>query len=110
MTLLLVLRYFYNHSLSMSNLNHAMVCLIPEEQEAKLIQKFRPISLVDCCNKMISKILTNRLQPLMNDLVDHTQIVFIKDRYVLINVLAAHELIHYVDKHKQKRHNIEGYF
>jgi Reverse transcriptase (RNA-dependent DNA polymerase) len=94
----------------MSNLNHAMVCLIPREQEANLIEKFRPISLVNCYFKMISKIFINRQQPFMNDLVDHTQTAFIKDRYILVNVLAADELIHYVDKHKQKRHNIESYF
>jgi Reverse transcriptase (RNA-dependent DNA polymerase) len=38
----------------------------------------------------------------MNQLVDATQSTFIKDRYIMNNVLAAHEIIHYATKHKQK--------
>jgi hypothetical protein len=38
----------------------------------------------------------------MNILVDNTQTAFIKDRYIIDNVLVAHELIHYATKNKQK--------
>jgi Reverse transcriptase (RNA-dependent DNA polymerase) len=38
----------------------------------------------------------------MNSLVDTTQSTFIKDRYIMDNVLTAHEIIHYAIKHKQK--------
>jgi Reverse transcriptase (RNA-dependent DNA polymerase) len=38
----------------------------------------------------------------MNSLVDHTQSAFIKNRYIMDNVMAAHEIIHYATKHKQK--------
>jgi hypothetical protein len=81
--MLLVFYHFYSHSLNVAKLNHAMVCLIPKEHDARVIKKYRPISLVDCCYKIIFKILTNRLQPLMNSLVDVTQSTFIKDRYIM---------------------------
>jgi hypothetical protein len=51
--LLLVVPHFYNHSLRVAKLNHAMLCLIPKEPNASIIQKFRSISLVDCCYKII---------------------------------------------------------
>jgi hypothetical protein len=70
--MMLVLYHFYSHSLNVAKLNHAMVYLISKEQDAKVIQKYRPISLVDCCYKLISKILINRLQHLMTHLVDVT--------------------------------------
>jgi hypothetical protein len=35
--LLLVLYHFYSHSLNVAKLNHAMVCLIPKEQNARVI-------------------------------------------------------------------------
>jgi Reverse transcriptase (RNA-dependent DNA polymerase) len=84
-----------------TRLNHAMVCLMPKEKEAKVIQKYMLISLVDCCFKIIWKFLTNRLAPLMHSLVDHSQYVFIKGRYILDNVLAANEIIHATKQAKQ---------
>jgi Reverse transcriptase (RNA-dependent DNA polymerase) len=71
-----------------------MVCLIPKEQEAKVIQKYKTISLVDCCFKIISKVLTNCLTPFMHSLIDHSQSAFIKGGYILDNVLATNEIIH----------------
>jgi Reverse transcriptase (RNA-dependent DNA polymerase) len=68
-----------------------MICLKSKEKEAKIIQKFRLISLVDCCYKIISKVLTNRLAPIMNNIVDPIQLVFIKGRYILDNVLTVTE-------------------
>jgi hypothetical protein len=70
--LLKILQHFYSHSLNTLKLNHAMVCLIPKEKEAKIIQKFRPINLMDYGYKILSKILTNRLTPFISHLVDHT--------------------------------------
>jgi hypothetical protein len=64
--LMLVLQHFYSHSLNILKLNHAMVCLIPKEKETKVIQKYRSISLIDCCYKIISKILANRLTHFMS--------------------------------------------
>jgi Reverse transcriptase (RNA-dependent DNA polymerase) len=100
--LLVLLQKFYSNSLEEARLNHAMVCLVPKEQEAKIIQKYRPISLVDCCFKILSKVLTNRLAPFMHSLVDQSQSTFIKGRYILDNVLAANEIIHAT---KQAKHS-----
>jgi Reverse transcriptase (RNA-dependent DNA polymerase) len=98
---LLLLQHFHSNSLEVARLNHAMVCLIPKEKEAKVIQKYMPISLVDCCFKIISKNLTNRLAPLMHSLVDHSQSVFIKGHYILDNVLVANEIMHATKQVKQ---------
>jgi Reverse transcriptase (RNA-dependent DNA polymerase) len=95
---MLVLQHFYHHSLHVAKLNHAMVCLIPKEKDLRIVQKYIPISLVDCCYKIISKILTNRLAPFMNNLVDNTQTVFIQGRYTQ----TAHEIIHHTKHAKNK--------
>jgi NADH dehydrogenase FAD-containing subunit len=39
---------------------------------------------------------------LENLIVDHNQLAFIKNRYIMDNVMAAHEIIHYATKYKQK--------
>jgi Reverse transcriptase (RNA-dependent DNA polymerase) len=92
--LMILLHHFHSNTLEVAKLNHTMVCLIPKEKETKKIQKYRLINLVDCCYKIISKILTNRLAPLMNNLVDPTQATFIKRMYILDNVLTVSEIIH----------------
>jgi Reverse transcriptase (RNA-dependent DNA polymerase) len=100
--LMLLLQHFYTHSLNVSKLNHAMLCLIPKESNAQVIQKFRLISLVDFSYKIISKVLTNRLTGCVGRLVDPAQAAFIPGRYILDNVLAANEIIHFVKVHGQK--------
>jgi Reverse transcriptase (RNA-dependent DNA polymerase) len=97
---MILLHHFHSNTLEVVKLNHAMVLLIPKEKEARKIQKYRLISLVDRCYKIISKIVTNRLAPLMNNLVDPTQTAFIKERYILDNVLAASEIIHSTKRDK----------
>jgi hypothetical protein len=73
-----IIQHFYSHSLNTLKLNHVMVCLFSKGKEAKIIQKFRPISLVDCEYKIISKILTNRLTHIISHLVDPTQLFLYK--------------------------------
>jgi Reverse transcriptase (RNA-dependent DNA polymerase) len=99
---MLLLQHFYTQSLNVSKLNHAMLCLIPKESNAQVIQKFRPISLVDCSYKIISKVLTNKLIGCVGRLVDPAQAAFIPGRYILDNVLAANEIIHFSKVHGQK--------
>jgi Reverse transcriptase (RNA-dependent DNA polymerase) len=100
--LMLLLQHFYNNALNVTKLNHVMMCLLPKEKDATVIQKFRPISLVDCSYKIIYKVLTNRLSIIVNTIVHEAQTTFIQGRFILDNVLAAHEIIHYAKLHKQK--------
>jgi hypothetical protein len=67
---MLLLHHFYVKSLRVIKLNHVMLYLISKESDARVIQKYRPIILVDYSYKIISKILTNRLSLYMNKIVD----------------------------------------
>ena len=49
------------------------------------------ISLCNVIYKVISKILVNRLKPLMNDLIIPYQNAFIKGRSITDDILIAHE-------------------
>ena len=59
-------------------LNSADVALIPKKDGADDITDFRPISLIHFIAKIISKVMSNRLAPHMNDLVSQAQSAFIK--------------------------------
>jgi hypothetical protein len=58
-----------NGELDLFRLNFSLLTLIPKEQDAKTIQKFRPIALTNCSFKIFSKCVTNRLGPISEDLI-----------------------------------------
>jgi hypothetical protein len=50
-------------------LNATMITLIPKENEAKTPDRSRPIALCNVVYKLISKVIENRLKPLLPTLV-----------------------------------------
>jgi hypothetical protein len=50
-------------------LNATMIALIPKENEAKTPYWYRPIALCNVVYKIISKVIENRLKPLLPTLV-----------------------------------------
>jgi len=97
-----LIRVFEQGDLNLDRLNYAMITLIPKEPEAKVLKKFRPISLINCSFKIFSKLLNNRMVRVADRLVASNQTTFIKGRFILESVVAAHEIIHEVHKRKQE--------
>jgi hypothetical protein len=95
---------FEQNQLNLDRLNFAMITLIPKEPEAKTFKKFRPISLINCSFKIFAKLLNNRLVKVANRLIASNQTAFIKGRYILKSVVAAHKIIH--DVHRKKEAGI----
>lgn len=87
-----ILSFFSTKHLPPST-NSTILTLIPKFPGATIIKDYRPIS---CCNtlyKVISKILVNRLKPLLPSIILPNQTAFIKGRLLLENCLLASELI-----------------
>jgi hypothetical protein len=93
---------WYNEHLDLYRLNFAMITLIPKENEARSMKKFRPISLLNCFFKIFTKVLTNRLARIINRLISYHQSAFIRGRYILESVVTAHEIIHDVHRKKEQ--------
>lgn len=60
---------FYRGNLDLKRLNFDMISLIPKVEEARSMKNFRPISLINCSFKKISKVLTLRLGKVINRLI-----------------------------------------
>ena len=86
---------FYFHDLDISKLNLAYVCLIPKKEITPSISNYKPISLINCSFKLITKLLADRLAKVMDFLIDDTQTTFIKGRNIMDNVVVATEVLHH---------------
>jgi hypothetical protein len=67
----------YGDKLDVYRLNFALITIIPKEKDDGSMNKFRPISLLNCSYKIFTKVLTNRM-------------------------VATHEILHSVHQGKKK--------
>ena len=65
---------FFNQMFSLNpdlaRINFAALTFIPKKEVANAPFDYGPISLVHFCIKIFTKVLTNMLQPFMNNLID----------------------------------------
>jgi hypothetical protein len=78
----------------MKSLNATIITLIPKENEARTLDRYRPISLCNVVYKIISKVIANRLKPLLPTLISQEHAIFIEGRQIIDNIIHAHEIIH----------------
>lgn len=84
---------FFNSGGSIiKEINHSFITLVPKSKSASALNEFRPIAYCNVIYKIISKILTNRLQLIIPSIVSQNQTAFIKGRQITNNILS-HELV-----------------
>jgi len=80
--------------------NASFLCLIPKVENPQQFGEFRPISLVGCLYKIISKALSIRLKKVISKVIDGRQSAFLEGRGLLDSVLVANEVL---EEYKRKR-------
>ena len=75
-------------------MNHTLICLIPKVAIPASVDDFRPIALCNVMYRILSKLLANRLKPLLPRLTDLNQTAFIRGRRITESILLVHELCH----------------
>lgn len=68
-----------NNGRSPSDINKTFICLISKCKNPKTLKEFFPISPCNMIMKIVSKMITNRLKPILPDLVDEGQSAFVKN-------------------------------
>lgn len=68
---------FHRGELDHYRLNFSLITLIPKEKDACTMSKFRPISLLNCSYKIFTKVLTNRMNLVVDRLICSNQTAFI---------------------------------
>lgn len=61
---------FQRGDVDLDGLNRALLVLLPKKDGANTPDAFRPISLQNCPMKLVTKMLSNRIRPLIPSLID----------------------------------------
>ncbi|GKV47795.1 hypothetical protein SLEP1_g54657 [Rubroshorea leprosula] len=85
------------------SLLQAHVALIPKGDAPDVIQKFRPITLLNVAYKVLSKVLVNRLRPYLQELIGPFQSSFLAGRSTIDNIVLTQEAVHSIRHRKGKK-------
>ena len=80
--------------------NVTFLTLLPKEQGVESPGKFRPISLCNVVLKIITKVMANRLKPILPDLISPEQSGFMEGRQIMVEIILTHEMIHSLEQTK----------
>jgi hypothetical protein len=78
------------------DLNMTNIALIPKCNSQTSMRDWRPIALCNVLYKLISKVLANRLKVVLPKCISDNQSAFVQCRFILDNVMAAIEVIHFM--------------
>jgi hypothetical protein len=100
--ILRLFQQFYTQSLDTSSINTTYLILHPKNNCARTPAQFRPISLQNCPIKAIAKLLVNRLQKFIPQLIHGDQTGFVSSRSIFENFTYVAKLLN--SCHKRKAH------
>ena len=87
----------------LKSINHTFITLVPKVNNPERVSDLRPISLCNVIYKIFSKVIANRLKPMLNSIILETQSTFIADRLIIDNISIAFESLHHMKLIVQER-------
>lgn len=78
--------------------NSSFISLIPKTSDPLTLKEYRPINLIGCIYKVLSKVLANRLKKVLNKIISLTQTAYVAGRSILDGPLILNELISWAKK------------
>ncbi|XP_019427110.1 PREDICTED: uncharacterized protein LOC109335433 [Lupinus angustifolius] len=94
---------FYSFGNLPRGCNASFIVLIPKNNSSQSLGEYRPISLIGCIHKIISKLLAARLKKVIHLIISDCQSAFIKGRFIMDGVVVANEVIDQARKKKKRR-------
>jgi hypothetical protein len=86
---------FHDGSLDVQRLNYGIITLLPKMSDANKISQYRPICLLRCIYKLLTKVLTIRVEPFLPKIISSHQNAFMKNRTIVDGIMSLHELMHH---------------
>ena len=75
-------------------LNTSFISLIPKQDNAQTPERYRPVALCNIVYKIISKVVANKVKPLLPTLVSGEQSGYVEGKQILDIIIQAHEEVH----------------
>jgi len=101
--LCVAIKDFFQSGKLLREVNHTLITLIPKVENPETTAQFRPISLCNTLYKILTKILVNRMRPILQRIIHPTQSAFIPSHTIHDNILIAHEIINEFKHFKGKK-------
>lgn len=98
--LLLTFQHFFRTGNLSTGLNSTIIALILTTIHPTLISNFKPISLSNTLYKIMSKILTLRLNPYLPHFISPYRLAFVQGRIIQEHSILAAKVLHTI-KHKR---------
>ncbi|KAK5812500.1 hypothetical protein PVK06_027931 [Gossypium arboreum] len=95
-----------NQGREVESINVTNIFLIPKISQSTDMKNFRPISLCNVLYKILTKVVANRFQNVLEVCIDEAQSAFVPGRLITNNVLVAYEIMHTL---KNKRMGKKGH-
>ncbi|GKA92757.1 RNA-directed DNA polymerase, eukaryota [Tanacetum coccineum] len=94
--------HFFKQGSFFKGCNSSFIALIPKVLDAKFVNDYRPISLIGCIYKVVTKILASRLAMVIAGLVSNTQSAFVAGRQMLDGPFILNEVLDWCKRKKKK--------
>ncbi|GJW06163.1 RNA-directed DNA polymerase, eukaryota [Tanacetum coccineum] len=94
--------HFFKFEAFAKGCNSSFITLIPKKMDAKFVTDFRPISLIGCVYKVVTKILANRLAMVISSIVSNTQSAFLSERQILDGPFIINEVLSWCKRKNKK--------
>ena len=91
-------KYSFDHNLLSSDQRRGILNLIPKpNKDLCYLKNWRPVSILNTDYKILTKALSNRLQPLLSEIVAMDQVGYIKGRQIIENIRIINDMMSYTD-------------
>jgi hypothetical protein len=98
----ILLQDFAEGIVFMDDINNSLITLIPKKVSPTGVNDYRPISLLNSCLKLLTKLLADRRQEWILKLIHPNQYGFIKGRTIQDCLAWAFEFLHQCETSKRE--------
>ncbi|XP_028804845.1 uncharacterized protein LOC114759766 [Neltuma alba] len=98
--------HFWNSEFLLKSLNKTFIALISKTDKPQSFKDFHPISLCNVSYKIISKVLSNKLKGVLDNIIAPNQCAFLKGCLISNNIILAMDLISHIHSSRERRKKI----